>query len=144
MKRPYILLRILCGIVDFMVIMLPVQFIMLGIFAVSPSQADFLFKFLYAVYGALFIEYWGKTLGKYFGKLQVIDISGEKPVLLYLGLRELAKSLYLIPFVGWVAAVISLAMMAVRKDGRSLHDFIGNTKVVYEWQVRQEEDNERE
>lgn len=134
------MLRVLCGVVDFIIIMLPVQFIMLGVFQVSPNQADFFFKILFAVYGALFTEYWGKTPGKYFGKLRVVDSSGSKSSLLYLGLRELAKSLYLVPIFGQVALVVSLGMMIFRKDGRALHDIIGNTKVVYEWQQLEQEE----
>lgn len=129
------LLRVLCGIVDFMIVMLPIQFVMMGVFQVSSSQADLLFKLLYAVYGALAAQYLGMTLGKYFGRLKVVDISGEKPAMLYMGLRELGKTMYFIPYAGWGIGMVSLVMMLVRKDGRTLHDLIGNTRVVYRWQT---------
>ena len=85
-------------------------------------------------------EYCGVTLGKFFGKLRVVDNNGGKPVLLYLGLRELAKSLYLIPYIGWGIGLVSFIMMLTRKDGRALHDFIGNTRIVYSWQLAELED----
>lgn len=134
-------LRCLCGTVDFIIILAPIQFIMMGVFRVSTGQADLLFKLLFAVYGALTTEYWGKTVGKYFGKLRVIDNSGGKPVMLYLGLRELTKSLYFIPYIGTVFLGLSIGMMLIRRDGRTLHDLVGNTKVVYAWQVKEGEKN---
>lgn len=130
-----VILRILCGLVDFFIILAPIQFVMMGIFQVSTGQADLLFQLLFAVYGTLLTEYWGKTIGKYFGKLRVVDVSNEKPVMLYLGLRELSKSLYLVPYVGILLLTVSVIMMLVRKDGRAIHDLIGNTKVVYAWQA---------
>ncbi len=138
MKRASnVLLRILCGAVDFFIILVPIQFIMMGVFNVSPGQADLLFKLLFAVYGALLTEYWGKTIGKYFGKLRVVDTSGVKPSIFYMGLRELTKALYLIPYAGWLLLLVSLVMMCVRKDGRTLHDLVGNTRVVYVWQTEE-------
>lgn len=138
MKRASnVLLRILCGAVDFLIILVPIQFVMMGVFGVSSGQADLLFKLLFAVYGALLTEYWGKTAGKYFGKLRVVDVSGRKPSIFYVGLRELTKALYLIPYAGWLLLLVSLVMMCVRKDGRTLHDLVGNTRVVYVWQTEE-------
>lgn len=138
MKRASnVLLRILCGSVDFLIIIVPIQFVMMGVFGVSSGQADLLFKLLFAVYGAILTEYWGKTAGKYFGKLRVVDVSGSKPSIFYVGLRELTKALYLIPYAGWLLLLVSLVMMCVRKDGRTLHDLVGNTRVVYVWQTEE-------
>ena len=138
MKRASnVLLRILCGLVDFLIIIVPIQFVMMGVFGVSSGQADLLFKLLFAVYGALLTEYWGKTAGKYFGKLRVVDVSGSKPSIFYVGLREPTKALYLIPYAGWLLLLVSLVMMCVRKDGRTLHDLVGNTRVVYVWQTEE-------
>lgn len=141
MKKPKAVLRILCGMLDAILVMLPIQLVMMGIFQVSTGQADLLYKFLFAVYGTLLTEYWGGTVGKYFGKLSVMDINGGKPPIMYMGIRELAKSMYFIPGIGWMAAFISLLMLFMRKDGRMLHDLIGNTRVVYRWQVEEERTN---
>ena len=40
MRKPGCVLRILCGMVDFLLIMIPIQFIMMGVFSVSLRQAD--------------------------------------------------------------------------------------------------------
>ncbi len=132
MKKTVVALRVLCGLLDAIIVMIPIQFIMIGIFQVSTAQADVLFKFLFAVYGALFTEYLGSTPGKYLGRLWCKDVNGGKAPILYTGLRELVKSMYVIPVIGWGAAAVSLLMMAVRKDGRTLHDMVGNTRVVYQ------------
>lgn len=136
-KISNILLRILCGAVDFIIILVPIQFIMMGVFNISTGRADLLFELLFAVYGTLLTEYWGKTAGKFFGKIRVVDISGEKPAIFYMGLRELTKSLYLVPYAGAILGVISILMMVIRKDGRALHDLVGNTKVVFVWQTEE-------
>lgn len=142
MKKTVVILRALCGLLDAMVVMIPLQFIMIGIFQVSAAQADVLYKFLFAVYGALFTEYMGGTPGKYLGRLCCEDINGGKAPILYTGLRELVKSMYFIPVIGWSAAAVSLIMMAVRKDGRTLHDMVGNTRVVCQrtWEGRKNGD----
>ncbi len=133
------ILRLLCGVVDFIIIMIPIQFIMMGVFQVSTRQADLFFQLLFAVYGTLLNEYWGMTVGKYFGKLKIVDMDHQKPSILYLGLRELSKSLYLIPYVGWCLCLISVFMILLRKDKRAIHDLIANTKIVYQWQVEEKE-----
>lgn len=130
MKKTVAALRILCALLDAIILMIPIQFVMFGIFRVSAPQADLLYKFLFAVYGALFTEHLGGTPGKYLGKLCCEDADGGKAPLLYVGLRELVKSMYFIPVIGWLAAVASVVMMIVRRDGRTLHDLVGNTRVV--------------
>ncbi len=125
------ILRLLCAVIDFIIVMMPIQFVMMGIFGVSQSQADLLFKFLFAVYGALLLEYMGgRTIGKWAGQLVVVDNDSEADGknMLYLGIRELSKSLYFIPYIGWAICLISIIMMFY--NGRSLHDVIGGTKVL--------------
>ena len=132
MRKANVFLRILATVIDIIIIIVPIQFIMMGVFGVSMRQAEFFFQILFAVYGTLLIEYWGLTLGKYFAKLKVVDASGTKPTLMYVGLRELTKSMYFIPWIGWFLGVASGIMMLVRQDGRTLHDFIGKTRVIYQ------------
>lgn len=143
MKKTVVLLRILCTFLDAILIMIPLQFLMMGVFRVPASQADLLYQFLFAVYGALFTEYIGGTPGKYLGKLCCVDVSGAKAPILYTGLRELVKSMYFIPVIGWLAAAVSIVMMTVRKDGRTLHDLAGNTKVICRSAREGEEDGSK-
>lgn len=144
MRKPSAVLRILCGALDGFIVMIPIQMVMMGIFGVSTRQAELFFQFLSAVYGALLTEYWGQSVGKYFGRLKCVDASGGKAPILYIGIRELVKSLYIVPVFGWIACAVSIIMLCVRRDGRMLHDFAGNTKVVYCFEVPKEEEGKCE
>ena len=134
-------MRLLCALIDLLLLLVPVQLLMLGVLGVSAQQVDFLFRLLFAVYGVLMVEYCnGATIGKRFGKLRVVDRSGAKPTMLYVGLRELVRSMYLIPVAGWIVGAVSVVMMLV--NGRTLHDMVGNTQVIYEWEYEPPEDEE--
>ncbi len=135
MRKTSILLRILCSLIDLLVLLVPVQLIVLGVFGVQPMQASYLFLLLWAVYGTLCCEITGgMTLGKYCGKMCVLDRDGTKPSIMYLGLRELTKAMYLQPLAGPVLMIVSLGMYLVR--GVTLHDLIGRTRVVYLGQAK--------
>ena len=146
MRKTSILLRILCAMIDLLALMLPVQLVVLGVMGMSPAQAGYLFMLLWAVYGTLCCEITGgMTLGKYCGKLCVLDRDGSRPVMLYVGLRELTKAMYLQPIAGPVLALISLVLYWTR--GTTLHDIIGRTRVVYRSQaerIRREQEEEHE
>lgn len=144
MRKTSMLLRVLCSVIDLLVLMLPMQLLVIGVLGMNPVQANYLFILLWAVYGTLCCEFTGgMTLGKYCGKLCVLDRDGTKPSLMYLGLRELTKAMYLQPMVGWILMMISWMCYAVR--GTTLHDMIGRTRVVYHGQakrIRQEQEEQ--
>lgn len=126
-------LRLGGAVIDYLLLLLPVQLVMLGYMRLDANQVDFLFRLLLAVYGVLMVEYnRGATIGKLFGKLMVVDRSGAKATMMYVGLRELVKSMYLIPVAGWIACAISIVMMFL--SGRTLHDMVGNTQVIFRWE----------
>lgn len=134
------LMRLGSALIDYLLLLLPVQLIMLGVMQLSASSVDLLFRLLFAVYGVLMIEYnKGATLGKKFAKLMVVDRSGAKATMLYAGLRELVRSMYMIPVAGWIAGAISVVMMFV--NGRTLHDMVGNTQVIYCWEYEPMEED---
>lgn len=129
MKYSGLILRLLCQLIDSLIWLLPVQFIIVGVFGVPEMQALFLFTVLLAVYETIcIISFKGRTLGKYLGKMHVIDKDMTYPTALYIGLRSLTKALYLLPFFGAVVALISLGMYITK--GLSLHDIVGRTTVV--------------
>lgn len=133
-------LRLACGLIDYLLLLLPVQLVMLGILQQSASNVDFLFRLLFAVYGVLMVEYnRGATLGKLFGKMMVIDRSGAKATMLHVGLRELVRSMYMIPVAGWLAGLVSVVLLFV--NGRTLHDMVGNTQVVFRWEYEAREED---
>lgn len=135
------IMRLFCGLIDYLLLLLPVQLVMLGVMQLDPLQVDLLFRLLFAVYGVLMIEYNnGATVGKSLGRLMVVDRTGTKATMLHVGLRELVRSMYLIPVIGWIAGLISVVMMFVKE--RTLHDMVGNTQVIYRWQYDPPEDQE--
>lgn len=142
MKRVNILLRVFAGAQDVLIISMPVQFVLVAMFDLPVVQLNFLYTTLFAVYGTLFTEYaGGRTIGKFLAKTKVVTMDGTKPSMLYIGLREMVKAMYLIPYVGWAVGIVSGCMMLFGQ-GRALHDIIGNTRVIYTWQERDMEEDE--
>lgn len=134
------MMRLACALIDYLLLLLPVQLVMLGVMQLEASSVDFLFRLLFAVYGVLMIEYnKGATIGKSFGKLMVVDRTGTKATMMYVGLRELIRSMYMIPLAGWIAGAISIVMMFA--NGRTLHDMVGNTQVIYRWEYEPMEED---
>lgn len=134
------LLRLGCALIDYLLLLLPVQLVMLGMMQIEVSNVDLLFRLLLAVYGVLMIEYnHGATIGKHFGKLMVVDRTGTKATMMYVGLRELVRSMYLIPVAGWIAGLISVVMMFI--NGKTLHDMVGATQVIYRWEYEPMEED---
>lgn len=54
------------------------------------------------------------------------------------------KFLYIVPVFGWIACAVSIVMLYIREDGRTLHDLVGNTRVVYCFVVPKAEEGEDE
>lgn len=135
--------RLLCGLADLILVMAPVQFMLIGVFHVPGTQANFLFTLLFAVYNALFEYYFkGQTPGKWVGKLTVAERDGAPVSLLYLGLRELTKSLYFIPYLGWILGGVSFILLLTKE--KPLHDVVGNTRVIFIWQKKKLEETHDE
>lgn len=135
-------MRLLCAFIDYVLLMFPVQFVMLYVMEIQLRSVDFLFRLLFAVYGVLMVEYNnGATLGKMLGRLKVKDKTGVKPKVLYVGLRELVKCMYLIPIAGWAAGLVSVILLFVK--GTTLHDMAGGTKVIFRWEEEDLEEAEK-
>jgi uncharacterized RDD family membrane protein YckC len=143
MKKTSGVIRLLCAAIDGIIVAFPVIFIMVKLFGVSDNQAELLMKLLFAVYGVLFMEYMnGATPAKKLGKIRVVSLDGSKPSLMEYGMRELVKSLYFIPLIGWVLFIISSIMMFTG-SGRTLHDKVASTRVVYVWDKSLEMDEQK-
>lgn len=124
------ILRLFCGIIDYIIIILPVQVILMFFLRVPQAQIEILFKFLYAVYGVILIENFnGATIGKWFGKIKIISKDGGKPTMIETGIRELVKTMYFIPYIGWLLGVINCMLVLLKVT--TLHEFISNSKVIY-------------
>ena len=136
-----IFLRILCYLVDFIIIMFAVQIVLIG-FLDMPMDVGLtpitFFMMTYCIYNVLFTYYMhGQTPGKAVGRLCVVDdrqpVEESKkqstPELHALFLRETCKALYFFPIVGQLAGLVMLFMIII---GRApLHDRVGKTAVVF-------------
>jgi len=136
------ILRLLSALVDFIIIMLPVQLVLLGVIGATERESDFLFRLLFSVYGVVMISIttYGQTAGKMLSKTAVRDSSGAKAPLMFVGIRELTKLIYFVPLVGWGLGVVSIALMFVK--GRALHDYIADTGVFFLWELPEKESDE--
>ena len=136
------ILRLLSALVDFIIIMLPVQLLLMGVIGASEREATFLFQMLFAVYGVVMVTTtkYGQTIGKMLSKTAVRDSTGIKAVLMYTGMRELTKLLYFIPFLGWGIGLISIILMFIK--GRALHDYIADTGVFFLWEIPENKETE--
>lgn len=133
MKRVNGMIRVLSTAIDVIIVSVPVVFVMMMYFGVSGKQADMLMELLFAVYGTLMIHYnHGASLGKKVGRIMVVSVDGVQPTLMEAGMRELMKSLYFIPVIGWGLALIS-AIMLCFGDGRTIHERVSSTRVIYIW-----------
>ena len=47
-------------------------------------------------------------------------------------LRELSRILYIIPFIGWIIAIVSFFMFVASREHRALHDQVGGTIVLHD------------
>lgn len=73
--------------------------------------------------------YDGRTIGKKFMRLRVIPEDDEKPLKAYL-LRELLGKVVINSTI--IVPVISIVMAAVAPKRKTIHDYIGKTRVISE------------
>ena len=140
MRRVDGFIRVIAASIDYIIVSLPVYIVMIEVLKIPYFQGELLLKLLLAVYGTLFMEYMnGATIGKRLGACRVRTKEGTKPTLLELGMRELLKSFYFVPFIGWALAAISVILLFIG-EGLTLHDRIAGTRVVYAWVKEPEEE----
>jgi uncharacterized RDD family membrane protein YckC len=122
-------IRLLARIVDSVVLTLPIPFII--IFQLEGWLQDFFPSIIIILYYLIVPVYWyGYTIGKRLFGIRIVKINGESPSFITIFLRHIVASLiYLITF--GIAIIISAFMIGIRKDKRSIHDFIAGTYVTY-------------
>ena len=132
-------LRLLCGLIDFVIVTVLCQAVLIGVFNI-PLNAGFapllLLIAAYCMYNGLLTRYMGgQTPGKVIGKIAVIDAEAPpeekrpRPDPHDLLLREGCKALYLVPVIGWIFGSISIIMILI--GVKTLHDRVGKTTVIF-------------
>ena len=132
------MLRLLCGLVDWIIVMFASQVVLIGLFDIPMGAgftAEAFFMLAYCVYNILLVRYMhGQTAGKAIGRLVVIDAEfpleeWKRPGFHMLLLRESCKTMYFFPIVGWLAGLVSVVLLLAKRA--PLHDQIGKTAVVF-------------
>ena len=131
------LLRLLCGLVDFIIITVVCQIVFIGLFGMPMDSIAplVLTMMVFCIYNGLFVRYMhGQTPGKAVGRLVVIDAEFppsemQKPEFHALLLREACKALYLVPVVGWAIGLAAIVMIIFKRE--PLHDKVGKTTVIF-------------
>ena len=120
-------IRILTGLIDLIIAYLALYLVM-TLLGVQETSRDLLAQVLYILYGVIFSSsFSGKTIGRFFGHLH-LDYYRRDQSFLCLIAREVSKMLYFLPsWIGWFFIAVTLVLFA--KQGRYLHDIIGQTYV---------------
>ena len=131
-----IIVRLLCGLVDWIIVTVVCQIVLFGILNVEMGLTPLIyFMIVYCVYNGLFVKYMhGQTPGKALGRLVVINTENppnerQQIALFNLFLRESCKALYFFPIAGWLAGLVSVVLILVQRT--PFHDSIGRTMVVF-------------
>lgn len=119
--------RLICLVIDVVIIYLPSLLITEIMFNRIGGLSVLLAQFLFIIYNVVCVSSFdGKTLGKYFGKIQVVY--PHKETIMMQGMRELSKLLYVVPYINLVFLMTSLVLKGIK--GNFLHDIIGNSTVI--------------
>lgn len=131
MRFRYLELRVLAGLIDVIIVYVPVVVLTMLILHANFRTADILGQLGFVVYNILLITgNQGQTLGKRIGREYVLINDALPDKAMVAGIREVTKAIYFLPFVGWLLGMTSVIVCAF--TGRMLHDYFGNSTVVLE------------
>jgi len=131
MRWKYLVLRVLAGIIDVIVVYVPVVVLAVLFLHAGFRTADIIGQLGFVVYNIIMItSNSGQSLGKKIGH-EYVFVDDQLPnKAITSGVREFTKAIYFLPFVGWIFGSISLVMCLF--TGRMIHDYLGNSTVVLE------------
>lgn len=91
---------------------------------------NFFVMFVYIIISSLLMYYFnGATIGKKIIYMKIIDINTNKN----LSFENIAirQSFFLLYFYAPALIILSMSLIFFRKDGRSIHDLLSSSKVVF-------------
>ncbi|ANE46988.1 membrane protein [Paenibacillus swuensis] len=117
-------------LLDALIIALPLSLIILIITGGRHSEEN-ISEILSFLYNLLTPVFWnGYTVGKRICGIRIVKVNdGASPGLGTMLLRNVVAYLVYV-FTFGIAVIVSVIMVAVREDKRSLHDFIAGTMVI--------------
>ncbi|MED3708633.1 RDD family protein [Peribacillus frigoritolerans] len=120
--------RLLAGVLDGIIVSAPLA-IIFGVITGDWENENFstLFNFLYMV--IVPILWYGYTVGKRIMGIRIVRMDGKKLGIGTMLLRYLVAALVYAITLG-IGFIVSAFMVSIRKDHRSIHDFIAGTYVT--------------
>ncbi|AZV59505.1 RDD family protein [Peribacillus frigoritolerans] len=120
--------RLFAGVLDGIIVSAPLA-IIFGVITGDWENENFstLFNFLYMV--IVPILWYGYTVGKRIVGIRIVRMDGKKLGIGTMLLRYLVAALVYAITLG-IGVIVSAFMVGIRKDHRSIHDFIAGTYVT--------------
>ncbi|MFJ5749585.1 RDD family protein [Peribacillus frigoritolerans] len=120
--------RLFAGVLDGIIVSAPLA-IIFGVITGDWENENFstLFNFLYMV--IVPILWYGYTVGKRIMGIRIVRMDGKKLGIGTMLLRYLVAALVYAITLG-IGFIVSALMVGIRKDHRSIHDFIAGTYVT--------------
>ncbi|CAH0305834.1 hypothetical protein ASG97_06950 [Bacillus sp. Soil745] len=120
--------RLFAGVLDGIIVSAPLA-IIFGVITGDWENENFstLFNFLYMV--IVPILWYGYTVGKRIMGIRIVRMDGKKLGIGTMLLRYLVAALVYAITLG-IGFIVSAFMVSIRKDHRSIHDFIAGTYVT--------------
>ena len=120
--------RLFAGVLDGIIVSAPLA-IIFGVITGDWENENFstLFNFLYMV--IVPILWYGYTVGKRIVGIRIVRMDGKKVGIGTMLLRYLVAALVYAITLG-IGVIVSAFMVGIRKDHRSIHDFIAGTYVT--------------
>lgn len=123
-------IRVLASILDTVIVMVPLTLI--SYLIIGAWQGDIFTSVLSLLYYLILPVIWfGYTVGKRMVGIRIAKVNGEKVGFGTMLMRVIVASLVYGITLG-IGAIISVFMIGLRKDKRSIHDFIAGTYVTYQ------------
>jgi uncharacterized RDD family membrane protein YckC len=121
--------RLLANIIDSLVIGIPIGTI--AYIATGNWENENISTPLSILYSLLIpILWYGYTVGKRIMNVRIVKVDGSKLGIGAMLMRVIVAGLIYVVTLG-IAAIVSVFMIGLRQDKRSLHDFIAGTYVTY-------------
>ncbi len=125
----YVVVRALAGLIDLIIVYVPAVILFSLWFHVATRWAELLAQLLFLAYNVAAVStFHGQTIGKYFARLRVDTRRLVSDNVLFVGMREMTKLLFLTPVIGVPLGLLNLLLALA--TGRMLEDFVGQSDVV--------------
>ncbi|XEC92962.1 RDD family protein [Paenibacillus tarimensis] len=122
-------IRVAACILDTIIVMVPLMVI--SYIVTGTWEGDIVTSIVSVLYYLILPVIWaGYTVGKRIVGIRIVKVNGEKIGFGTMLMRYIVGSIIYVITLG-IAAIVSAFMVGLRKDKRSIHDFVAGTYVTY-------------